>query len=404
MNLKHLQIPAKLVPVFQGTARYRGAFGSRGSSKTETFCRMLLARAGEHKRRIVCGRQYQNSIRESTHAALISLIDQYDWHNAWDVGESYIIHKRTRSEFIFKGLQHNPQSIKSIADIDILFMDEAEDWSATSWRYTAPSIRAPGSEIWACWNPKSLDSETRRRLILHPPPRSKIVKINWQDNPWFTDELNEERLSDLARDPEYYRHVWEGECITRSDAKVFAGKWVARDFKVGPDWQGPYYGLDFGFARDPLAAVKLWIYNGDLYVDKEAGGVGIEIDKTPRLLREAFPGIERYTMPCDNARPESISYLKRNGLPLVEGVEKWPGSIEDGVTWLRGFGQIIIRPSCSNTLREFDLYSYKVDRHTEKVTRDIVDAENNWIDAIRYALSRMIKVGKKKLDITAEAI
>lgn len=405
MTALRVQIPKKLIPVFAGPARYRGAYGGRGSAKTHSFCKMALAKAMERKRRIVCAREFQNSIKESSHAELKSCIEEMDLDRRFDVGESYIVDKVTRSEFLFKGLHKNPQSIKSIANIDILFVEEAEDVPEVSWREAIPSIRKAGSEIWAIWNPKSLDSATRKRFVLHTPRNAKIVKINWQDNPWFYEtELNDERLNDLERDPDLYAHVWEGECITRSDAKVYNGKWEVRDFLPAKEWHGPYYGLDFGFSRDPCAGVKMWIYNNTLYVEREVGGVGIEIDALPKKLIEALPGVQFNPLLCDNARPESISYLSRHGIPKAEGAKKWPGSVEDGISFVRAFNKIVIHPRCQETIHEMDHYCYKVDRLTQRVTNELVDKDNHYCDAIRYGLTPLMRVEKQKLNIIMQGV
>ncbi len=97
-------------------------------------------------------------------------------------------------------------------------------------------------------------------------------------------------------------------------------------------------------------------------------------------------------MRADNARPESISYLKRHGLPNCTAVDKWPGSVEDGVAHLRSYSEIVIHPRCRETIRESRLWSYKVDRLSGDVLPDVVDANNHWMDALRYALAPLVRV------------
>jgi phage terminase large subunit len=93
----------------------------------------------------------------------------------------------------------------------------------------------------------------------------------------------------------------------------------------------------------------------------------------------------------DNSRPESISYLTRHGLPRATACEKWAGSVEDGVSWLRSHRAIVIHADCVNMQREARLYSYKVDRLSGDIKSDIVDAHNHGWDAVRYACGPMIR-------------
>ena len=134
-----------------------------------------------------------------------------------------------------------------------------------------------------------------------------IVDANHNDNPWFSQELDEQRLHDRdVMDPALYKHVWEGGYYEQSDAQVFAGKFEQREFEPGNDWDGPYHGLDFGFSQDPTAATKSWVHEDILYVEYELYEKRLELDDTAEALIEAIPDISRHTVRADNARPESI--------------------------------------------------------------------------------------------------
>lgn len=398
------KIPNKLIPVFTGKARYRCAYGGRGSGKTRTFCMMLLAYGMQKKLRILCAREFQNSLNESVLGELKSIIDEYKLGGFYEYTEN-TLRGVNGTTFSFIGLRHNINSVKSISGIDICFVEEAEYISAASWMKLIPSIRHPGSEIWVAWNPESKDSATKKRFIDHPPADCKIAEINWRHNPWFPAELNAERVRDAAADPDMYAHIWEGQCITRSDAKVLGGKWHSAEFEPQPTWDGPYYGLDFGFGVDPTAGVCCWVDTASnrLYVSHEAGRAKLELDDTARYLSHRIPGIERYAVRADSARPESISYLKRHGLPKIESVKKWPGSVEDGVTFLRAFEQIVIHPRCTNLIDEADRYCYKIDARSGDILPDIVDKHNHYVDALRYAIAPLIRVNNK-LSIIHEAL
>lgn len=344
--------------------------------------------------RILCTRDIQDSIKQSFHAELKNAIASEPWlAAAYDVGIDYLRGKNG-TEFLFKGLRHGIGSIKSTAQIDLCIVEEAEDVPEYSWEALEPTIRAPKSEIWVIWNPRDDDSPVDQRFRKTPPPRSMMAEMNYCDNPWFPPELEEQRLHALkTMDPARYAHIWEGDYLRNSESQIFSGKFRVDEFEPGKDWGGPYYGLDFGFAQDPTAGVKCWIHDRRLFIEYEAGRIGLELDDTSDYMRSRIPAIEKHTVRADSARPESISYLQRHGIPRIQAVEKWHGSVEDGVEFIRSFREIVIHPRCRETQKEFRLYSYKTDRKSGDILPIIEDANNHYIDAIRYALGGMIKSG-----------
>lgn len=392
-----IKLPPKLVPVFtpaRGELRYRGAYGGRGSGKSFSFALMAAVWGYAEKMRILCTRELQVSIKESFHAEVKNAIASTPWLAAhYDVGIDYIRGKNG-TEFIFRGLRHNMSAIKSMAQIDLCIIEEAEDVPESSWQDLEPTIRAEGSEIWAVWNPKKDGSPVDSRFRKASPPRSAIVQMNYHDNPWFPAVLDEQRRhQQRVLDPATYSHIWEGAYLQHSEAQIFRGKYRVDEFNPAQGWEGPYFGVDFGFAQDPTTGVKCWVHERKLFIEYDAAKVGLELDDTADYLKAKVPGIEAYASRADSARPESISYLKRHGLPRIEGVDKWKGSVEDGIQFMRSFDEIVIHPRCRDSVNEFLLYSYKVDRLTGDILPQIVDANNHVVDAIRYALAPIIKRG-----------
>jgi phage terminase large subunit len=386
----NMEIPAKLEPVFEGDARYRGAYGGRGSAKSTTFAKKLIERSLMRKTRVLCTREFQNSIKDSVIQLLIDQVEEMRVMQFFDFGESYFRCKLWDEEFIFKGLKRNIKEIKSMEGIDICWIEEAENTSEESFRVLLPTIRAVGSEVWLTWNPENEDAPVRQRFVLNPPERSKIVEINYVDNPWFPPELDFERRQDQKRDPDLYAHVWLGQCYTRSDAQVLAGKWRVDTFTMPEIVDGgPYYGVDWGFSSDPMALIRCWIKGNRLYIDYEAGGTGIEIKDMPETFA-LVPGIKQNITRADNARPELISHMNGEKFNVV-GADKWPGSIEDGISHLRSYDEIVIHERCVNTAKEARLWSYKIDKLTGDVLPILVDKFNHWMDGLRYALAPIIK-------------
>lgn len=400
MTTLKIELPPKLLPVFgppRGSLRYRGAWGGRGSAKSFSFAKMAAVWGIVEPLRILCTRELQESIKESFHAELKNAIASEPWLEAsYDVGVDYLRSKlpgrKQQTEFIFKGLRHNIGSIKSLAQIDLCIIEEAEDVPEASWQALEPTIRAEKSEIWCIWNPRLDGSPVDTRFRKNTPPRSRIVEMNYTDNPWFPSVLEEQRKHQQATlDPETYAHIWLGQYLKVGKASVFGGKWSQQEFTPERHWSGPYFGLDFGFSNDPTAGIKAWIDGTRLYLEYEAGGVGIEIDETAPLLINELPGVADYDMRADNARPESISYLKRNGLPRIKPCVKGKGSVEDGVAHIKSFSEIIIHPRCKRTANEFLTYSYKVDKLSGDVLPVLLDENNHYIDALRYALEPVMK-------------
>lgn len=397
MTVARIEIPPKLIPAFEGNYRYRCSHGGRGSAKTRTFALMTairgyMAAMNGQSGVILCAREYMNSLEESSMEEVKQAIRSVPWLNDfYELGEKYIRTKCRSVSYVFAGLRHNLDSIKSKARILIAWVDEAESVSEIAWTKLTPTVREAGSEIWVTWNPERDGSATDKRFRKNPPDNAIVVEMNYDDNPWFPSVLEEERLSDQERlDSATYAWIWEGAYLENSDKQVLANKYVVKSF---PDdlWQKAdrlLFGADFGFAKDPNTLLRQFILNDCLYIEYEAYGIGVELDHMPAFY-DKIPESRKWPIKADSARPETISYLKRQGFN-ISAAKKWQGSVEDGITHLRGFKQIIIHPRCKETAKEARLYSYKTDRITGEVLPVIEDKNNHCWDAVRYGLDGYI--------------
>lgn len=390
------EIPA-ITENFAKPARHRVFPGGRGSGKTRGLAKRSaiygyrFAEAGRGGV-ILASREHLNSLEESSMEEIKQAILSEPWlADYYDIGEKYIRTKNRRVSYAFSGLRHNLDSIKSKSRILLNWTDEAENVSEAAWRKLIPTIREEGSENWVSYNPESPESATHKRFRESPAEDCIVTELNWDQNPWFTAELNRERLEDMRLRPETYEHVWEGAFLTITDAQVFRGKFEVDEFDPDHTYNGPYYGCDFGFSQDPTVFGETWIKGNVLYIRREAGRAKLELDHTSEYVKQRIPGIEKHTIRADSARPESISYLQRHGLPGIVGAEKWQGSVEDGVEFIKSFDRVIIHPDCTETAREFRLYSFKVDPLSGDILPKIVDANNHYIDQLRYALGPMIR-------------
>jgi len=382
----NVQIPKAYRKLFK-PYRYKVYYGGRGGGKSWGFALALLIKGGQKKTRVLCTREIQGSIKDSVHKLLCTCIENYKLEAFYRITRD-AIYGKNGTEFIFHGLKHDPLQIKSLEGVDICWVEEAQKISHDSWEILTPTIRKEGSEFWIAFNPNLETDPTYQRFIVNERPEQLTVKVNYNDNPFFSDELRTELEYQKELDYQDYLHIWEGECKQASDAQIFKGKFVIEDFDTPLDMTF-YHGLDWGFSQDPTAVIRCFIIGNDLYIDHEAGGKQIELDNTYKLI-DTIPNAKQYTIRADSARPESISFVRRQGY-RIESVHKWSGSVEDGIEHIRSFEKVHIHTRCMETANEFVRYSYKVDRLTEDILPTIVDKDNHYIDALRYALQPMIK-------------
>ena len=399
MTTAQIQLPKKLISVFIAEkVRYRGAHGGRGSAKTRSFALMTAVKGYQFAEAgisgvILCAREFMNSLADSSMEEVKQAIRSVDWlADYYDIGQNYIRTKNGLVSYVFCGLRHNLDSIKSKARILLCWVDEAENVSEIAWRKLTPTVREDNSEIWVTWNPETKGSPTDIRFRQNPPENAVIVEMNYNDNPFFPDVLEQERLNDLARlDCASYAWIWEGAYLENSDKQVLNGKYIIEEFDddLYKKAERLLFGADFGYANDPNTLIRSFILNDCLYIEYEAYGVHVELNEIPSFY-DSVPESRKWSIKGDCSRPETISYIRREGFK-ISAAKKWQGSVEDGISHLRGFKQIIIHPRCKHTAEEARLYSYKTDRVTEEVLPIIEDKNNHCWDAIRYSLDGYIK-------------
>ena len=355
-------------------ARYKGAWGGRGSGKSYHWAGQAIEALLEG-RNVLCIREVQNSIADSVKRLIEARIDEFGLGAYFKITDKEVRCPPAGSVAIFRGMQnHTAASIKSLEGFDVAWWEEAQTASQFSLDLLIPTIRKPGSELWFSWNPTE-ESDPIDQFLRHSPPEGAVVvKANWADNPWFPAELLADMQRDRKRDPEKYRHIWEGDYQSLSEARIF------RNWREGvidpPDRVIWYCGVDFGFAQDPTAAVRCCIpRDGVLYIDREAWQVGVSNEALPELLHRV-PEIHKWPCRADSARPETIDYLRRNGFPKMRGASKGKGSVEDGIGFLQGF-DIVVHPRCVNMLRELGSYAYKIDKRTNDILPIPEDANDH---------------------------
>lgn len=363
-------------------ARYKGAYGGRGSGKSQFFADLWLEESVSAKLDFVCLRETLKSLEFSVKKLLESKIQRYNAGAYFEVQDRRIMSK-AGGVTIFEGMQnHTSESIKSLEGFDRAWFEEAQNASDKSLTLLRPTIRKPGSQLWFGWNPgKATDPIDALLRGETPPPNAIVIRANYNDNPWLPEELRDEMEYDQKRDPDKYAHVWLGEYQRNSEARVFRN-WTVQEFER-PVGIVHRLGADWGFSVDPSVLVRCDIEGNRLYVDYEAWQIGCEIVNLPELFM-SVPESEKWPITADSARPETISHMQRNGFPKIQAAIKGAKSLEEGVEFLKSF-DIVVHPRCKHLIDELTLYSYKTDPLTGQVMPLLADKDNHLIDALRYA-------------------
>lgn len=368
----------------EAEARYKGAYGGRSSGKSHRFAEMAVEDCFTNPgMRFVCIREVQKSLEQSAKRLICDKIQSLGLSQWFDVRHDRIITPGD-GVIIFQGMQnHTSDSIKSLEGFQRAWMEEAQRISLKSLSLLRPTIRAPGSQIWATWNRDSPNDPIDKFLLGGKPRRSIVVEVNYWDNPWFPDESKEEMLFDFEHDEDKYLHVWCGKYRKISKATVFRN-WKVEEFNT-PDDAVLRYGSDFGFGSDPSVILRGFadLPNKTIYIDYCELEHNVKIDKLADFYRQV-PGVEKYTVRADSAKPDVIDYLRRGGIPNIIGAKKGAGSVPEGVELLRGF-KIVVHPRCKPLIDELTYYRYKVDPLTEEVLPVLEDRNNHCIDSARYA-------------------
>jgi phage terminase large subunit len=414
MNKLSLDVPDKLMPFLQSRKMYQVLYGGRSSAKTYTILLKLLMRALEKPRQtILCTREYQASIAKSTYTELTQLIYAKKLDNLFRIKHDEIIcHNGTK--FIFQGIARNVQGIKSIPNIDVCFVEEAETIGGELWDVLNPTLRKEGCELIIAFNPRESTSYTYQHWVLGKIKEENIlrIEINYPDNP-FNSRIILEKIQELKENNyALYEHIYLGKVMDMSEDVIFKGRFKILDLGF-EEHEGFYYrnkaaiprnekvyflyGMDFGFSTDPVAMVEVCFPDDDtVYIHREHYEHQLLPTQYLNTIEHNFGARVRLygQWRGDESRPDTIAQLAYDGLK-IEAAPKGKGSVEAGIQYLLG-KNIIVHPRCKNFIFECFNYKYKKDKNTGIITTDIVDAHNHGWDALRYALCEQIAANGRK--------
>lgn len=378
-----IEIPAEFKRLFDDDWREAAVYGGRGSLKSHTVARFLLIRARQGMYRFGCFREYQNSIAESSHQLLTDLIGKYKL-DEFKVTDNAIINRITGSDFLFKGLRHNEQSVKSIEGLDYGWVEEAQTVSANSIDVLVPTIRKPGSKIIYTYNRLKSEDPVHKRLVIEGRPKTLIINVNYDTAMkygLFPEVLREEMEDDKLKRPNLYKHKWLGE-PNNLEGRVYKD-WAFVD-EIPHEARLVRRGLDFGYSIDPAAVVDVYYYNG--------GYILAERLYRKRMLNNQLASFlgslnEPNTLiMADSAEPKSIAEISMEQIPIV-GVNK-KGTKEKGyLNYSIDYMQqqrISVTKASKNLISEYEDYLWATDRDGKPLNKP-EEGKDHALDAARYA-------------------
>ena len=230
-----VKIPVKLEKFLTTPKRFKIAFGGRGAGKSYTFADIFLSQVKDYGKKILCLREYQNSIKDSSQAMLKSAADRlcYDYFQPMQDTIRY----KDSDAFRFKGLARDPDGVKSAFGFDLAFVEEAQSISEKSIEMLTPTIRKEGSEIWMAMNPRHSTDPVAQRFLkpfytqlltngYYEDDLHLIVWMNYSDNPWHSAELEKERMfAQQNLSCSHYNHIWLGHYNDEADNPLIKREW-----------------------------------------------------------------------------------------------------------------------------------------------------------------------------------
>lgn len=382
-----MQIPVEYKRLFDTDWRECACWGGRYSLKSHTVARVLLIRARQKKTRVLCTREFMNSIADSSHQLLADLIQQYDLTD-YRVTEKGIINTVNGSDFLFKGLHNNIQSIKSIEGVDIAWQEEAQTVSTASLEVLTPTIRKPGSQLIYTYNRLLEDDPVHKRLVLEGRPNTLVINVNYdiaEKYGWLPDVIKQEIEDDKENRPALYKHKWLGE-PNSLERRVYKD-WVQVD-GVPHEAKLERRGLDFGYTNDATAVVAIYNYNGGYIIDEELYRKGMKNNDIGAVLKNL--GQPNTLVIGDSSEPKSIADLQEQGINIL-GVKKIGGDDptgnrktfkQYGIDFV-GQKRISVTKRSSNIWREYMGYLHKEDKDG-RILNDPEDGNDHAMDAVLY--------------------
>lgn len=409
ISLKDIIAPSfyKVHKLLNSTSLYSQFWfsGGRGSTKSSFIAvEIILGIMKDPESNGIAFRKYSNTIRNSIHATFEWAIDMLGVSDKWKstVAPFEFTYLPTGQKILESGLD-DPKKMKSLkikeGYFKFLWFEELEEYNGMAEiRSVQQSVVRGGKRVFQFFSynpPRDPQAWVNKEKDNHNPKRFKHHSTYLTVPPkWLGEEFIEDAEILKEQDDDLYQCEYMGISIGLSDSVVFNGKYVIAEFEPESFWS-KLFGADWGFSNDPNVLIKCYIGPHDeygsncLYIRNEEYGYRVDNKDLPEMW-DKIPDSRKYVIRADCARPETISYMSGKGFNVV-AADKWAGSVEDGVAFIRSFDKIIIHPDCERMTEEARLYSHKIDKVTKEILTDIVKKFDHGWDSVRYALSKMIK-------------
>ena len=359
------------------------------SLKSHTVARVLLIRARQQKTRVACFREFQSSIAESSHQLLKDLIEQYEL-NDFEVTDNSIVNRINGSDFLFKGLYNNEQSIKSIEGIDIAWVEEAQAVSKSSIEVLTPTVRKADSQIIYTYNRLLEDDAVHQRLVIEGRPNTLIINVNYDiaiKYGMMPDNILAEIEDDKLRRPAIYKHKWLGE-PTNQERLIYRDWGIVDDIPQQARRERGW--LDYGYTNDPTSMGEIWVCDGAYYLEEVAYTKGLSNKQIADIILNRP---QKIPWVGDSAEPKSNDELRMHGITVIDA-QKGKDSVNNGIQAVQSQRIFVTRRSV-NIIRERANYMWEEDRNG-RITNIPSPVFNHHMDGIRYGISSLAPIIQRR--------
>jgi len=401
METIKIEIPAEYKELFTDWWREAAIYGGRYSLKSHTVARYLLIRARQQKTRVLCCREFQTSIKESSHQLLADLIEYYGL-NDFTVTDNSIINKETGSDFLFKGLWNNEQGIKSTEGVDIAWVEEAQTVSNNSLEVLTPTVRKDNSKIIYTYNRLLEEDPVHKRLVIEGRPNTLIINHNYdiaEKYGWMPDVIKQEMEDDKEKRPALYEHKWLGKPESKG-RRIYTG-WECYE-TVPKTARLERYGLNFGYSAHPLGLIALYYYNGGYIVDQIMYGLGY----SNRNVADMLKNLEKALVIADSEDSKSIEEIRGYRINIIGSEKKVKRSLNLKAGTKKKYKkwsiQIVQNEKIGYTKRSVDVereyqnFLWMTDPRTGQILDEPEEPFHYSMDAIKYAVCSLAPVINKQ--------
>lgn len=370
--------------LFDYSNRYEVYYGRAGSGKSVFITQKILCKACTSKRKVLVIRKYATTLKDSVFQLFVDQLKKWKIYKFCKVNMStYTITLPNESVLLFKGLD-DPEKIKSITDITDIWCEECSELSLDEFTQLDLRLRAQSGnlQIFVSFNPVSKQNFVYQKWFANGTPANTFVlHTTYKDNKFLPKEYIDALLEKQKSNPTYYKIYALGEFCTLD--KLVYYNWKVEDFDHTQIKGKLLVGLDFGYTNDPTALVASVMTDKKIYIFKE----WVDTNKTNPQIAQVIKslGFQKSTIICDSAEPKSIQELRQNGVYAARESTKGPDSIIHGIQRLWEY-EIIVHPSCTETITEFENYSWQKDKTTGEYINKPIDMFNHCMDALRYSL------------------